>query len=87
MELETIVWYVVVGAIVGVLGRLVVPGRQSIGLLLTLALGIVGAVVGGLIAGALGLGQILTIVIAVLVAALLVYLVAGNARNRRGLRL
>ena len=36
---------------------------------------------------ALGLGQILTIVIAVLVAALLVYLVAGNARTRRRLRL
>ncbi len=87
MELETIVWYVVVGAIVGVLARLVVPGRQSIGVLLTIPLGIVGAVVGGLIAGALGLGQILTIVIAVLVAALLVYLIAGNARTRRRLRL
>jgi uncharacterized membrane protein YeaQ/YmgE (transglycosylase-associated protein family) len=87
VELETIVWYVVVGAIVGILGRLVVPGKQSISLLLTIVLGIVGAVVGGLIAGALGLGQILTIVIAVLVAALLVYLVAGNARTRRRLRL
>ncbi len=37
------------GLIVGLIARLVVPGRHSLGLLLTIVLGIVGAVVGGCI--------------------------------------
>lgn len=45
---------IIVGAIVGALGRLVVPGRQNIGMLATIVIGIVGAIIGTLIAGALG---------------------------------
>ena len=37
---------IIVGLIVGFLGRLVVPGRQSIGLLATLAIGVVAALIG-----------------------------------------
>lgn len=37
------------GLIVGLLARLVVPGRHSMGLLLTMVSGIVGAVVGGVL--------------------------------------
>lgn len=42
--------WIVFGFFVGAVARLVVPGRQPIGLLWTLALGIAGAVAGGVIA-------------------------------------
>lgn len=76
-----ILWAIVVGAIVGALGRLVVPGKNPIGLALTIVLGIVGAIVGGIIGGAIGLGVILTFIIEVLIAAALVYFVSGRGRR------
>ena len=45
-----IVSFIILGLIVGALARLVVPGRQPIGLLWTIALGMVGALAGGLLA-------------------------------------
>jgi uncharacterized membrane protein YeaQ/YmgE (transglycosylase-associated protein family) len=39
--------YIVVGLIVGLVARLLLPGRDPIGILGTILLGIVGAVVGG----------------------------------------
>jgi uncharacterized membrane protein YeaQ/YmgE (transglycosylase-associated protein family) len=80
-----IIGYIIVGLIVGALARLVVPGRNPIGLLMTILLGIVGAIAGGLIAHAIGLGAILTFVISVAVAALLVYFISGS-RSRTGMR-
>ena len=44
--------WIVVGLIVGVIARALVPGKQSLGLILTTVLGIVGAFVGGLISSA-----------------------------------
>ena len=78
-----IIGYIITGLIVGALARLVIPGRNSIGILMTIGLGIVGAIVGGLIAHALGLGAILTFIIAVAVAAALVYAISGSSRSRR----
>ena len=49
-----IIWAVIAGLIIGLLAKLVVPGRQDIPLWLTIALGIVGALVGNLLAAALG---------------------------------
>jgi uncharacterized membrane protein YeaQ/YmgE (transglycosylase-associated protein family) len=45
--LEFIVVLIVIGLIVGLLARLLVPGRDNIGLLGTILLGIVGSFVGG----------------------------------------
>src|SRR5215212_9936638 len=39
--------FIIAGLIIGLLARLLLPGRQRIGLLWTLALGVVGSVVGG----------------------------------------
>lgn len=39
--------YIVVGLIVGALARLLMPGRDPIGIVGTLVVGIVGAIVGG----------------------------------------
>lgn len=80
--LASIIFYVVIGAIIGVLGRLVVPGRQPIGVVFTVLLGIVGAVVGGLIAAAINAGAVIQFLLAIAVAALLVYFLAGGARSR-----
>jgi uncharacterized membrane protein YeaQ/YmgE (transglycosylase-associated protein family) len=43
----------VIGAVIGLLGRLVVPGRQHIGLIWTILVGIAAALVGAVIANAL----------------------------------
>ncbi len=50
--------FIVAGLIIGALARLLLPGRQRIGLALTLLLGVLGSVIGGVIANALGTGDI-----------------------------
>ena len=47
-----VVSWIVLGLIAGLLARLVVPGRQNIGCIATLAVGVVGALVGGFVAEA-----------------------------------
>lgn len=44
-----IIWLIVVGFVVGLLARAVVPGRDAMGILATIVLGIVGSFVGGLL--------------------------------------
>ncbi len=53
-----LIGFLVAGLIIGALARLLLPGRQKIGLALTLLLGILGSIVGGLIANALGTGDL-----------------------------
>ncbi len=50
--------FVVFGLVVGALARLLVPGRQHLSIVMTLALGLVGSVVGGVVANALGTGDV-----------------------------
>ncbi|MFG3498296.1 GlsB/YeaQ/YmgE family stress response membrane protein [Streptomyces sp. NPDC047928] len=57
MEISGIVTAVVFGAVIGALGRLVLPGRQNIGWLWTVAVGIGAALVGSGIAAALGVAD------------------------------
>jgi uncharacterized membrane protein YeaQ/YmgE (transglycosylase-associated protein family) len=49
---------IVIGIVIGILARLVLPGRQPIGAGLTVLLGIGGALVGGIVASAIGEGDI-----------------------------
>ena len=53
MFLGTIIGWIIAGFLVGALARLLVPGRQSMGVAMTIVLGIVGALVGGFIGSAL----------------------------------
>jgi uncharacterized membrane protein YeaQ/YmgE (transglycosylase-associated protein family) len=46
------------GLVVGILARLVIPGRQHLSFGATLLLGLVGSIVGGVVANALGAGDI-----------------------------
>lgn len=49
---------ILIGIIIGVIARLVLPGRQTIGVGMTILLGIVGALIGGIVASAIGTGDI-----------------------------
>jgi len=69
--------FIVAGLIIGALARLIKPGKQDLGILATLGLGLVGSVIGGLIASAIGTGSIwelniLGFVLAVVAAVLLI---------------
>jgi uncharacterized membrane protein YeaQ/YmgE (transglycosylase-associated protein family) len=82
---------ILIGIVVGVIGRLLVPGKQPIGMLLTILVGIVSAFIGTAIARALGIptatGGIdwLELLVQVVVAAIGVAVVAGLMGQRRGM--
>jgi uncharacterized membrane protein YeaQ/YmgE (transglycosylase-associated protein family) len=82
-DIGSILGYVIVGLIVGLLARMLVPGRDPIGLLGTLVIGVVGAVLGGWLAGAFfketsGVDWLASIGVAIL----LVLLVRSGSRRR-----
>ncbi|CAA9483153.1 MAG: hypothetical protein AVDCRST_MAG17-299 [uncultured Solirubrobacterales bacterium] len=53
-----IIGLILVGLVIGLLARLLLPGRQRIGLALTLLFGVAGAVIGGTLASLIGRGEI-----------------------------
>lgn len=53
MTIGSIIGAIIIGAIIGVLGRLVVPGKQDIPIWLTIVIGIVAALIGTAIVGPL----------------------------------
>lgn len=57
MEISGIFTALIIGAIIGALGRLVLPGRQRVGVLLTLLIGILAALLGTLVAAMLGVAD------------------------------
>ncbi|MFE1263261.1 GlsB/YeaQ/YmgE family stress response membrane protein [Streptomyces albogriseolus] len=57
MEIDGIISALVIGIVIGVLGRLVVPGRQRIGILWTILIGIAAALIGSALASALGVAD------------------------------
>lgn len=57
MEISGIISAIVIGIVIGVLGRLIVPGRQRVGILLTIGVGIVAALIGSAIANYFGVGD------------------------------
>jgi uncharacterized membrane protein YeaQ/YmgE (transglycosylase-associated protein family) len=80
--------FLVAGLVIGALARLIKPGRQNLGLLATLGLGLVGSLIGGLIAQAFGTGSIwelniLGFILAVVAAVLLIGVAEGVAGKNR----
>ncbi|MEJ1198956.1 MULTISPECIES: GlsB/YeaQ/YmgE family stress response membrane protein [unclassified Streptomyces] len=57
MEISGIISAIVIGIVIGVLGRLVIPGRQRIGILWTILVGIVAALIGSALAAAFGVAD------------------------------
>jgi uncharacterized membrane protein YeaQ/YmgE (transglycosylase-associated protein family) len=88
MTASGIITAIIVGAIVGALGRLVVPGRQSMPIWLTIVVGIVAALLGTVLADALDVKSTsgfdwIEFFIQVGLAALGVLIVAGSYGRRR----
>lgn len=78
-----IVVYVIAGAIIGALGRLIVPGKQAMGWVITIVLGIVAAVIGGYLWNAVfpdneGIAWIGSIIVAVVLVYLYVKFFASR---------
>ncbi len=42
-------WWLIIGLVAGLLARLIMPGRDPMGLLATMVLGIIGSILGGLL--------------------------------------
>jgi uncharacterized membrane protein YeaQ/YmgE (transglycosylase-associated protein family) len=83
-----IIGLIIAGIIIGLLGRLVLPGSQPIGFLVTVVVGIVGVLIGYYLAAALGVAETRGIdwlrwIISIIVAAVLVALVSAFM-GRRG---
>jgi uncharacterized membrane protein YeaQ/YmgE (transglycosylase-associated protein family) len=79
--------FIVAGLIIGALARLIKPGKQRLGIIATLLLGLVGSIIGGTIASLLGTGDIwelnvLGFVLAVVAAVLLIGVAEGIAQRR-----
>jgi uncharacterized membrane protein YeaQ/YmgE (transglycosylase-associated protein family) len=73
-----VVWlvWIVLGLIAGVLAKMIMPGRDPGGFIVTIVIGIVGAMLGGFISSRLGFGEVTglnlpSIIIAVLGSILL----------------
>jgi uncharacterized membrane protein YeaQ/YmgE (transglycosylase-associated protein family) len=72
------IWFLIVGAVVGALGRLLHPGHDPMGWLLTIAIGVVSMLIAAIISSGW-----LAFVIGVVIAVILVALV-GRYSGRRG---
>jgi uncharacterized membrane protein YeaQ/YmgE (transglycosylase-associated protein family) len=79
MSIGEIIGLIVIGLIIGALGRLFHPGRDPIGLLLTIAIGIGSALLVGWLVGGGILGFILAVIVAVVLVA-----VVGRLAGPRG---
>ena len=87
MTATGIITAIIIGAVIGALGRFVLPGRQSIPIWLTILVGIVAALLGSVIAGALGFRETggidwLELLLQIALAAVGVALVAGIGGRR-----
>jgi uncharacterized membrane protein YeaQ/YmgE (transglycosylase-associated protein family) len=83
---------IAIGIVIGIIARLLLPGRQHIGVLMTVLLGIGGALVGGIVASAIGtgdifelnfVGTILGVIAAVILIAVVEAFTVGDSRPRR----
>jgi uncharacterized membrane protein YeaQ/YmgE (transglycosylase-associated protein family) len=85
----TIIGLIIAGIIIGALARLFMPGRQAIGMIATIVVGIIGTLVGYWIAAALGVEETNGIdwirwIISIIVAVILVAITASIMGRGRG---
>lgn len=84
----TIIGAIVVGLIVGVLARLVMPGKQSIGLIMTVILGALGSFIGTWLTYQLGYSnsnggfEIIPFLVGIIVAVVLIAIYLGVTGKR-----
>jgi uncharacterized membrane protein YeaQ/YmgE (transglycosylase-associated protein family) len=88
MSTASIFTALLAGVVIGALGRLIVPGRQAIGWILTFALGLVGAVLGGFLAEGMDIDigwrvLIVQVIVAAVLVSLVSFLTRGSLTKRR----
>ena len=93
MSIGVIIFWIIVGGIAGALAKWIMPGDDPGGIIVTIILGIVGALLGGLIARALGFGNPideffdlstwLAAIIGAIVVLLIYRAIAGRGRRTR----
>jgi uncharacterized membrane protein YeaQ/YmgE (transglycosylase-associated protein family) len=77
--------FIVAGLVIGALARLLKPGKQNLGLLATLLLGLAGSVIGGVVANLLGTGDIFELnVLGFIVAVIAALVLIGAAEAIAG---
>ncbi len=86
LAISTIISSIIVGLVIGALGRLVIPGRQAIGLLATVMLGLIGSVVGGFIGRHVFHIGSLSILLEIGIAAAAVALYAARPGHRQSFK-
>lgn len=74
------IWFILVGALVGVLGRLIHPGRDPMGWLLTIGIGIVSMIIAAAISSG-WLAFIIGVIVAVILVALVGRFIGGDRRT------
>jgi uncharacterized membrane protein YeaQ/YmgE (transglycosylase-associated protein family) len=80
-----IIGFLLFGLFVGLVARLILPGRQKIGLRMTLLLGVIGSLIGGVIANALRTGDFFELNVIGSVAAIAASVVLLAVAERSGL--
>jgi len=79
--------FIIAGLVIGALARLVKPGRQHLGIVATLLLGLAGSVIGGVVANLLGTGDVFELnVLGFIVAVVAAFLLIGVAEGIAGRR-
>ncbi len=84
-----IIGWIAIGAVAGILAKALYPGAENIGIVLTILLGIAGALLGGFVAWVVGAGDPIdeffdiSTWIAAIVGSLIILFVWNTLRNRR----
>lgn len=86
-----IISWIVLGLIAGALAKLIMPGRQGGGIIVTIILGIIGAILGGFLGSLVGIGSLESVfdigtIITAVVGALIVLFIYGAVTGRKGAR-
>ena len=80
------IWMIIVGLVAGLLARAIKPGNDAMGWIMTIVLGIVGAMLGGFVAGLIGInadGGFTGLLFSVIGAIILLFLYEMIMNKRR----
>jgi len=79
----SLLWLAATGLVIGALGRLVLPGKQDISILMTVLIGIAASLLGGILANVFNVGWIIQFLVGVALAALGITLFMSSEYGRR----
>ncbi len=80
------IWMIIVGLVAGLLARAIKPGNDAMGWIMTIVLGIVGAMLGGFVASLIGInadGGFTGLIFSVIGAIILLFLYEMIMNRRR----